>query len=134
MATQKKPRPTLLRRAPEAAALAPCAPTRPFAARPPLEGAQAASLAALFSVLANDTRLRLLHAMVRAGERCVSDMAGDVGLSVQAVSNQLARLSDQRIVASRRDGTRLYYRIVDPCVITLLDRGLCLIEETTRGE
>ncbi len=111
-----------------------CTPTPALAARPPLDDAQATSLAELFTVLANDTRLRLLHAMVRAGERCVSDLAGDVGLSVQAVSNQLARLVDQRIVAARRDGTRLYYRIVDPCVVTLLDRGLCLIEDAARGK
>ena len=50
----------------------------------------------------------------------------------QAVSNQLQRLADRRIVAARRDGARIYYRIADPCVTGLLDLGLCLLEESGR--
>ncbi len=47
----------------------------------------------------------------------------------QAVSNQLQRLSDLGIVASRRNGNSMYYRLVDLCVKSLLDQGLCLMEE-----
>jgi DNA-binding transcriptional ArsR family regulator len=83
-------------------------------------------------MLANDTRLRLLHALERAGELCVNDLAAELGLKPQAVSNQLQRLADRRIVAARREGTRLYYRIADPCVTGLLDLGLCLLEESGR--
>ena len=46
----------------------------------------------------------------------------------QAVSNQLQRLSDLGIVASRRDGNNIHYRLVDVCVRSLLDQGLCLME------
>jgi len=35
---------------------------------------QAGGLAAVFKVLANDTRLRLMHALVRADEMCVTDL------------------------------------------------------------
>jgi len=100
--------------------------------RPPLSAEQAAALAALFEVLANDTRLRLLHALVRGGERCVSDLAAEIGASMQAVSNQLARLAALRIVEARREGTWMLYRVVDPCVSTLLDRGLCIAEDAGR--
>ena len=93
---------------------------------------QASDLAELFKVLANDTRLHLLHAIVQAGERCVTDLAEDAGLSVQAVSNQLARLTENGVVATRRDGSRIHYRVVDPCVPTLLYRGLCLVEEARK--
>ena len=48
----------------------------------------------MFKVLANDTRLRLLHAVVRAGEICVTDLADSLGMKPQAVSNQLQRLAD----------------------------------------
>ena len=91
----------------------------------PLSG----DLASLFKVLANDNRLRILHAVHRAGELSVSDIAADVGASQQAVSNQLQRLVDQRIVHARRDGQRVLYRIVDPCVPGLMDLGVCLINE-----
>ena len=93
---------------------------------------QAVSVTGLFKVLANDTRLRLLHALVRAGELCVTDLAEAVGMTPQAVSNQLQRLVDRGILASRRDGNSIHYRIVDACVTKLLDYGLCLAEDAGR--
>ena len=90
---------------------------------------QAGGLAAVFKVLANDTRLRLLHALVRADELCVSDLASSLGMKPQAVSNQLQRLSDLGILMSRRDGNNMHYRLVDLCVRSLMDQGLCLMEE-----
>ena len=89
---------------------------------------QAAELMRLFKVFANDTRLRLLHALVREGEMRVGDLADAVGMKPQAVSNQLQRLVDRKILNSQRRGTNIFYRIVDPCVPVLLERGLCLIE------
>lgn len=97
-----------------------------------LDKDQADELVRLYKVLANDTRLRLLHALERAGELSVTDLAAEVGMKPQAVSNQLQRLADRRIVASRREGSRLFYRIADPCVTGLLDLGMCLLEETGR--
>src|SRR4051812_32159829 len=99
--------------------------------RPLLTPIQAGGLAAVFKVLANDTRLRLLHALVRADELCVTDLAASVGMKAQAVSNQLQRLSDLGIVSSRRDGNSIHYRLVDICVRSLLDQGLCLMEEVS---
>ena len=83
----------------------------------------------MFKVLANDTRIRLLHALVRADELCVTDLAASVGMKPQAVSNQLQRLSDLGVLASRRDGTSIRYRLVDRCVSGLLDQAWCLTEE-----
>src|SRR5215203_2004613 len=100
--------------------------------RPLLDQHQAHELIRLYKVLANDTRLRLLHALERSGELSVTDLAGAVRMKPQAVSNQLQRLADRRIVASRREGSRLFYRIADPCVTGLLDLGMCLLEETGR--
>jgi DNA-binding transcriptional ArsR family regulator len=99
--------------------------------RPLLTPLQAGGLAAVFKVLANDTRLRLLHALVRADELCVTDLAASLGMKPQAVSNQLQRLSDLGILASRRDGNNIHYRLVDLCVRSLLDQGLCLVEEVS---
>jgi DNA-binding transcriptional ArsR family regulator len=90
---------------------------------------QAGGLAAVFKVLANDTRLRLLHALVRAGELCVTDLAASVSMKPQAVSNQLQRLQDLGILESRREGTAIHYHLVDRCVQGLLEQGWCLMEE-----
>ena len=99
--------------------------------RPLLSPIQAGGLAAVFKVLANDTRLRLLHALVRADELCVTDLAASVGMKPQAVSNQLQRLSDLGILTSRREGLNIHYKLVDICVRSLLDQGLCLMEEVS---
>ena len=93
---------------------------------------QALDVEALFEVLANDSRLRLLHQIARDDEICTSDLAAAVGMKPQAVSNQLKRLHDKGIVGSRRDGNNVFYRIIDNCVIVLLERAICLVEETTQ--
>lgn len=111
-----------------------CPFSAPIKQRPLLSPIQAGGLASVFKVLANDTRLRLLHALVRADELCVRDLAASIGMKPQAVSNQLQRLSDLGILASRREGNNVHYRVVDLCVRSLLDQGMCLMEEvSSRG-
>ena len=105
-----------------------CPPRPALKDRPLLSPIQAGGLAAVFKVLANDTRLRLLHALVRAGEMCVTDLAAALGMKPQAVSNQLQRLSDLGVLASRREGNSIHYTVVDVCVSGLLEQGWCLME------
>ena len=112
-----------------------CDPAQPpLVERPLIDEDQGRELGSLFKVLANDSRLRLLHALARSEELCVSDLAAEVGMTPQAVSNQLQRLLDRGILASRRSGNNVLYRIVDPCVTSLLELGLCLIDETKRRQ
>lgn len=114
--------------------MAPCCPPKPtLAQRKLITAEQAGELASLFKMLGNETRARILHALVRAGELCVSELAETVAMKPQAVSNQLQRLADRRIVATRREGTTIYYRIVDPCVAQIIDRALCLLEDAKSG-
>jgi len=98
-----------------------------LAERPLLADPEVAELSRLFGVLANDTRLRILHAIARSTEVSVSDIAEAVGASTQSVSNHLQRMADQNIVATRRDGNRIYYRLIDPCVGGVMELGLCLL-------
>jgi len=100
--------------------------------RPPMSYEQATAVEALFEVLANDTRLRLLHEIARRDEATTAELAQALEMTPQAVSNQLQRLQDKRIVAGRRHGNSVFYRVVDNCVIVLLERGLCLIEEDAK--
>lgn len=107
-----------------------CCPPKPAVNKRPLIATQrAADLAGLFKVFSNETRLRLLHALVRSGELRVTDLAEAVGMKPQAISNQLQRLAERGIVEHRRNGNNLLYRIADPCVPALLDQGLCLLED-----
>ena len=94
---------------------------------------EAKALAATFALLASDTRLRLLHALTRAGELCVKDLAEQVGMRAPAVCNQLARLQDRGIVVSRREGNFVFYRVEDPCVLQLIETGACLTIDGAAG-
>lgn len=108
-----------------------CVSEKPALAKQPLlDDLQTTELAAIFETLSNETRLRLLHIIVQAGEASPSELAAKIAMKPQAVCNQLQRLTDREIVESRRVGSNVFYRIVDPCVIDLLERGLWLLEDT----
>lgn len=95
-----------------------------------LSPVQATGVAAVFKVLANDTRLRILHLLCQEGEIAAGDLARRLGLKPQALSNQLTRLADLGVVAARREGIHIHYRVIDLCVSTLLEKAICLMENT----
>jgi DNA-binding transcriptional ArsR family regulator len=107
-----------------------CVSEKPsISACPLLAARKAAELAAVFESLANDTRLKVLNVMVQGTETSPTELAEKIGMKAQAISNQLKRLRDREIIVRRREGNQVYYRIVDPCVIDLLERGLWLIQD-----
>ncbi|MBL8865422.1 MAG: winged helix-turn-helix transcriptional regulator [Planctomycetia bacterium] len=110
----------------------PCPVKAGLKQRPRMTYEQASAVESLFEVLANETRLRLLHEIARRDEASTTELAEALEMKPQAISNQLQRLQDKGIVAGRRNGNSVQYRIVDGCVVILLERGLCLIEETKK--
>ena len=68
--------------------------------------------AQFFKALADPTRLRIVLAL-EEGEMCVCDLAAFLAVSESAVSHQLRSLRQLQIVANRRQGPVLYYRLVD---------------------
>lgn len=108
-----------------------CPPKTSLEERPPLSRNKGGELEGFFKTLGNRTRLQMLHALIRRGELCVTELAREVGMKPQAVSNQLQKLQSRGILASERNGNNIHYRIVDPCVMGLLDLGLCLLEDST---
>jgi ArsR family transcriptional regulator, lead/cadmium/zinc/bismuth-responsive transcriptional repressor len=76
-------------------------------------------LAATFKLMGEPNRLKLLMAL-RGGEMCVCDLAAFIGLTESAVSHQLRRLRDARLVHPRRDGQILFYHLADDCVEDLM--------------
>jgi DNA-binding transcriptional ArsR family regulator len=75
---------------------------------------------ALLKALADPTRLRIVWALTSA-ERSVGQLAQSVGAHVAAVSQHLARLREAGLVDSRRDGTRIFYRLASDHVRALLE-------------
>ncbi|HET7855734.1 MAG TPA: metalloregulator ArsR/SmtB family transcription factor [Gaiellaceae bacterium] len=76
-------------------------------------------IAGRFRAIGEPTRVRLLDRL-RDGEASVNELADQLGATQQNVSKHLAVLAGMGIVARRKDGNRVYYRIVDEGVL-----GLC---------
>ena len=82
---------------------------------------KAADAAALLRALSNERRLLLLCHLVSEGELSVGAIAGRVGLSQSALSQHLAKLRAEGLVAYRRESQTLFYRIADPRAGQLLE-------------
>ncbi|MFI6299058.1 ArsR/SmtB family transcription factor [Nonomuraea sp. NPDC050790] len=73
----------------------------------------------VLKAIADPTRFQILSA-VSAQEHGVGELAEKVGAHVAAVSQHLAKLRAAGLVATRRDGTRIYYRAAHAQVAALL--------------
>jgi len=89
---------------------------------------EAAGLSETFSVLADPTRTKIIHALSK-DELCVCDIAGILGASVSAVSHQLRVLRNMRIVKFRKNAQMVYYSLDDEHITTLFNEGLKHIRE-----
>jgi ArsR family transcriptional regulator len=72
--------------------------------------------AAVARALADAKRLCVVERLAE-GERSVSDLSRDVGCQVPNMSQHLAVLRSAGIVASRREGNTVFYRLADPHVL-----------------
>ncbi len=67
-----------------------------------------------YSLLAGETRLKIIALLSDGGELCVCDLASVLEMTPAAVSQHLSRLRSGRLVRSRRDGMTIYYRLAGP--------------------
>lgn len=76
--------------------------------------------ARVIRILGHPLRLRILEAL-EFGERNVTDLQDELETAQAVVSQQLAILRSENVVAARRDGPRVYYRTIEPKVSRILD-------------
>lgn len=82
--------------------------------------ANAAVVADLLKAVANESRLLVLCFLATEGELSVNSLVDRIGLSQSALSQHLAKLREEQLVATRREAQTVYYRIADPRVGTLM--------------
>lgn len=82
---------------------------------------RAAEAARLLRLLANEKRLAVLCHLVAAGEMSVGDLATIVGLSQSALSQHLAKMRQDGLVATRREAQTIYYRLADEKAARVLE-------------
>ena len=81
---------------------------------------QARAASDLLKALSHEVRLLVL-CILSEGEKSVSELEAILGLPQAAVSQHLARLRHDDLVASRREGRMIYYRIARPEVIAVIE-------------
>lgn len=79
----------------------------------------AAAAARLLRALASEPRLMIL-CQLTGGERAVGELQPLVGLSQSALSQHLAVLRGDGLVATRREGLSIFYRIADPAAAQVM--------------
>ncbi len=82
--------------------------------------------AQLLRAVAHPARLRLLYAL-RDGEECVCHLTTLFRQRQAYVSQQLMFLRQAGLIADRKDGLRVYYRVQDPRVFDLLDAANAMV-------
>lgn len=88
------------------------------------DGDAAERLARVFHVLGEPARVRIVTALLEAGELCVCDLAATVGMTEAQTSQHLRVLRAERTVRNRRDGRMVYYSLDDAHVRLLMDLAL----------
>ncbi len=86
-----------------------------------LDEDDAVDLAEMFRLLGDPTRVRILFALLGAGEMCVCDIAAAVETTDTKVSQAMRLLRNAGVVRNRRVGRNIYYRLDDTHVRMLLD-------------
>lgn len=81
------------------------------------------SLARIFSILGDQTRIAILDALT-VQELCVCDLSEIINKSISAVSHQLRLLKGARLVKSRRQGRNIFYSLDDHHVTAIWQQTL----------
>ncbi len=95
---------------------------------------KATAVADILRALANERRLMILCKLVEWGEANVTTLTEAVGLSQSALSQHLAKMRDEGIVATRRESQTIWYRIADPRIEQLFATLYGLYCKPTRGD
>ena len=81
--------------------------------------ASAYKASSLLKAMGNADRLMLL-CQLSHGEHCVSELEHLTGIVQPTLSQQLGVLREDMLVATRRDGKQIHYRVASPAVLAVL--------------
>ncbi len=87
-------------------------------------------LAEFLGVLAHPHRIRIIEEL-RQGECDVNSLQAALGISHSGVSQHLILLRAHRLVAERRQGRRVYYRLLQPALAAWLMEATSFLEKET---
>ena len=92
----------------------------------------AQDVANVFRVLADPTRVAIVHALSLA-ELCNCDLASILGVTESAVSHQMRELRLMKIVSAEKRGRMVYYRLTDTHIRHIFEDTLRHVREGSNG-
>jgi DNA-binding transcriptional ArsR family regulator len=75
--------------------------------------------AEVVQALAHPIRIAIAE-LLKAGERCVCDIADDVGAERSNVSRHLSVMLKAGVVSARKEGVMVFYELRTPCILNFL--------------
>lgn len=75
----------------------------------------------LFKILSDATRVQIIHSL--SDEKCVSELAQELGMAQPAVSHQLSVLKANKLVTRKRKGKQIYYQLSNDFIKRVLKMG-----------
>ena len=90
-------------------------------------------LVELHKALADETRLRIVRLLQELGELCVCDVETGLDITQSRASRHMTQLRQAGLVADRRDGTWVYYRIAEP-LSPAAQSALAALRDATRTD
>lgn len=88
--------------------------------------------AAFFKTLASPVRIRVLEEL-RGGPATVGELQQRLGLDSSNVSQHLALLRAQGLVATRREGTKIWYAVPEKRIYSILDAARSIFENQVKA-
>lgn len=81
------------------------------------------NLSEFFKMFGDYSRIRLLFAL-KQGDLCVQDLSSILKMTQPAVSHQIKMLRLHKIVGARREGKKIFYKLIDNHILEILETGL----------
>jgi len=89
--------------------------------------------AEVLRAVAHPTRLAIAQ-LLYDGEQCVCDIAERVDAERSNVSRHLSVLSKAGIIEGRKDGVSVYYTLMTPCILNVLDCAMGVLRQNLEAE
>jgi ArsR family transcriptional regulator len=85
-------------------------------------GAMTRKISSLLRAIDQPSRLEILIA-IGSGEACVCHLEAALGLRQAYISQHLMALRQAGMVTARRDGRNIFYRLIDPATLELIEQA-----------
>ena len=86
----------------------------------------------ILKALAHPARVLIVHALA-GGDRCVGELNALIDIDQSNISRHLAVLRRAGIIADRREGMRVFYRLQTPCILKAFECAVAVVRAETKN-